>query len=262
MDSEEREKIENWIKEKLKEGVEPSVIKEVLKEKGYNPKIVDEIKTPEKSNQPLKVLILMAFILGIIAVGGFLFIHFLKSSNQELTEQGWKFVKFEKVNETTYRIVGATPFKNYVIKTEVGKFFVIYPELRLINRSLSGYGWVKELSQNVSENSTVEIKFAEKSFNFSTFPVFILKRDDNTYAYPYRFSGLNKMLDCKNETNFVICKGIFNFSDACVLHRNYTKEVECPLFGIHDFYFFLFTFNGTATFVKQISFSNQTLLGI
>jgi len=44
MDSEEREKIENWIKEKLKEGVEPSVIKEVLKEKGYDPKIVDDVQ--------------------------------------------------------------------------------------------------------------------------------------------------------------------------------------------------------------------------
>ena len=43
MSSEGKEKIENWIKEKLKEGVEPSVIKEVLKEKGYDSNIVDEV---------------------------------------------------------------------------------------------------------------------------------------------------------------------------------------------------------------------------
>jgi hypothetical protein len=273
MGSEGREKIENWIKEKLKEGVEPSVIKEVLKEKGYDPNIVDEILKPsenqgklegikasEKSNQPSKVLILMAFILGIIAVGGFLFIYFLKFSNQELTRQGWKFVRFEVINDTTFKIVGTIPFKSYIIEKEnEGKFFIIYPEVRFKEMSWEGYAWVKEFDLNVLENLTVETKFDKESFTPSLFFMFILIRNDNQYSYN-RFSFMSNITNCKDEDNFIKCKDILNFSDLCETFKNY-RPIDCPVSGIHKFYFYFLTLD-KKVFVKQVKFYDKVLLDL
>jgi len=74
------ENIRKWVKEKLKEGADPLVIKQVLKERGYDINIMDEVqKSSEKSikleegiTQPkkggglIKILIPLAVILGVL----------------------------------------------------------------------------------------------------------------------------------------------------------------------------------------------------
>lgn len=43
----EKERVKEWIEEKLEDGADEQKIREVLDGKGYNPSLVDEVKTPQ-----------------------------------------------------------------------------------------------------------------------------------------------------------------------------------------------------------------------
>ena len=139
MNSEEREKIENWIKEKLKKGVEPSVIKEVLKEKGYDPKIVDEVlsKSDEisfknKTNFGKKLFVFLLFSCIIFASSYYFFFFFTASpslsvnmAKRVLTHVGDRLNVTFYLKNPTNNNVKVLEVK-VIIRSEENKSFIYY----------------------------------------------------------------------------------------------------------------------------------------
>jgi hypothetical protein len=182
-----------------------------------------------------------------------------KISNEILYRNGWKYVRYEKINETAFRILDAQPSKNYVKETEVGKVFMLYPEVE-VNKTRVGYEWIREIDLDVIENVSIEIKFV-RPFNFSTFPIFLLKRNDNTYEVETRFDILWRGMECTNETKFATCRVLVNLSDSCAFFKG-LMPVDCPLSGVHKFYFMIRSLDKTIVYVKEIIVSKVNLLNL
>jgi len=257
-EDEERE-IREWIRKRL-EKENNKIVGTVNEKTNTNEKNIVQKKTGNNKKLKLLLIVLVVFFL-LVDISLFLVLYFVRSANRELIREGWRFIEFKMLNDTTFKVYMAEPSKNYVFQTkEYGKLFLIYPEVRREKNALTGYTWATEILQNVSENATIEIKLPKNLTTSLPALGFILKKENEEYSSD-RFSFITNISDCREEGRYLICNQIENFSDICLFLKRYKQQLKCPFSGVHKFYFYLLA-NDTIIYVKQIKFSDRILLDL
>lgn len=151
-------------------------------------------------------------------------------SNEKLYENGWEYVKFEKIDNESFRIVEDFAKRTYVSE----KGMIIYPDEvdRREHLTFIGNGWIKELK--IFNNSSVYLEFVINGKDIPAVYLFF-KNPEDVYTWnDYFFIAI---LNCSEEKDWTICKkewSSFKLQQMFSLERNTT---EIPY--VYDVYLYI-----------------------